>query len=271
MARASAVRHVLGGSPVPRWIEVRSAGHTGPALVFVHYWGGSAATWDGVVGRLPAEQATVRFDQRGWGTSRALPGPCSLAQLADDLTCVVEALDLGPFVLVGHSMGGKVSQLVAARRPAGLAGVMLVAPAPPQPPAVVTPEYREGLSHAYDSPESVGQALDHALTSIPLTESLRAAVVRDSLAVRPEARREWPLRGIATDITDAARAIEVPVTVLAGENDAVEPPHVLREHLLPHIPHARLSTVPGVGHLLPLEAPDALAAELRSVMARLGS
>ncbi|MFE9845372.1 alpha/beta fold hydrolase [Streptomyces goshikiensis] len=48
----------------------------------------------------------------------------------------------------------------------------------------------------------------------------------------------------------------------------VEPPHVLREHLPPHIPHAQLHTVPGVGHLLPLEAPHALAAELRSLSAR---
>lgn len=265
MTENTSTVRVAGGT-----VKVRSKGRTGPALVFVHYWGGSAGTWDGVVERLPAEQITVRFDQRGWGTSQALPGPYALDQLADDLTRVAETLDLGPFVLVGHSMGGKVSQLVAGRRPAGLAGVILVAPAPPEPPATVTPEYREGLSHAYDSPESVVQALDHVLTAVPLPESLRATVVRDSLAVRPEALREWPLRGMATDITDAARSIEVPVTVLVGENDVVEPPHVLRDHLLPHIPHARLSTVPGVGHLLPLEAPDALAAELRSVTARLG-
>jgi pimeloyl-ACP methyl ester carboxylesterase len=75
---------------------------------------------------------------------------------------------------------------------------------------------------------------------------------------------------VTADITDAAQAIEVPVTVLAGEEDAVEPPHVLRDHLLPHIPHAQLSTVPGSGHLLPLEAPDTLAAALRSVTATLG-
>jgi pimeloyl-ACP methyl ester carboxylesterase len=265
MTESTSTVGVAGGT-----IEVRSKGRTGPTLVFAHYWGGSAATWDGVVGRLPAEQATVRFDQRGWGTSQALPGPYHLDQLADDLTRVVEALDLGPFVLVGHSMGGKVSQLVAARRPAGLAGLILIAPAPPEPPTTVTAEYRQGLSHAYDSPETIVQALDHVLTAVPLPESLRAAVVRDSLAVHPEARREWPLRGIATDITVAAQAIEVPVTVLAGEYDAVEPPHVLRDHLLPHIPHAQLSTVPGAGHLLPLEAPDTLAAALRSVTATLG-
>ncbi|MFI1198709.1 alpha/beta fold hydrolase [Streptomyces sp. NPDC020883] len=243
-------------------LDVRTGGRTGPALVFVHYWGGSADTWNGVLGRLPTGQATVRFDQRGWGTSRVLPGPHHLDQLADDLGMVVAACVTGPYVLVGHSMGGKASQLVAARRPTGLAGLVLVAPAPPQPPATVTEELRQRLSHAYDSPETVQHALDHVLTATPLPAAVRATAVRDSLAAGPEARHEWPLRGIARDITRAVRNIDVPVTVLAAENDVVEPPQVLRDHLLPHIPHATLTTVPGVGHLLPVEAPDAVARAL---------
>ncbi|MEU6587740.1 alpha/beta hydrolase [Streptomyces sp. NPDC046881] len=248
---------VAGGA-----LEVRVGGRTGPALVFVHYWGGSADTWNDVIGHLPPEQATVRFDQRGWGTSRALPGPYHLDQLADDLACVVEACLPGPYVLVGHSMGGKVSQLVAARRPAGLDGMVLVAPAPPEPPATVTEEYRQGLSHAYDSPETVRHALDHVLTGTPLAETVRATVVRDSLAAGPAARQEWPLRGIAQDITRAVRGIAVPVTVLAAQNDVVEPPRVLRECLLPHIPHATLVTLPAAGHLVPAEAPGAVASAL---------
>ncbi|MFI0819889.1 alpha/beta fold hydrolase [Streptomyces sp. NPDC021098] len=253
---------VAGGS-----LDVHVGGRTGPTLVFVHYWGGSAGTWGDVIGQLPPGQATVRFDQRGWGTSRALPGPYHLDRLADDLVRVVEGCVSGPFVLVGHSMGGKVSQLVAARRPAGLVGLVLVAPAPPRPPETVTEEYRQGLSHAYDSPETVRHALDHVLTATPLPERARAAAVGDSLAAgTAAARHEWPLRGIAQDITRAARDIEVPVLVLAGERDAVEPPHVLRDHLLPHIPHAALTTVPGAGHLLPVEDPAAVATALEGFL-----
>ncbi|MFH8342591.1 alpha/beta fold hydrolase [Streptomyces sp. AM6-12] len=252
---------VPGGS-----LEVRVGGRTGPTLVFVHYWGGSADTWDAVLRSLSPGQSTVRFDQRGWGASRTLPGPYDLERLADDLACVVAACAPGPYVLVGHSMGGKVSQLLAAREPSGLAGLVLVAPAPPEPPTTVTAEYRQGLSHAYDTPESVRYALDRVLTATPLPEAVLATAVRDSLATGPEARREWPLHGIAQDITRAARAIAVPVTVLAGENDVVEPPHVLREHLLPHIPHATLTTVPTAGHLLPVEAPEAVATALGDIL-----
>ncbi|MGQ4516569.1 alpha/beta fold hydrolase [Streptomyces sp. DW26H14] len=253
-------------------IDVYRQGHRGPALVFAHYWGGSAGTWDAVVAKLPPGRATVRFDQRGWGSSRALPGPYGLDQLASDLLAVVAGLALDRFVLVGHSMGGKVCQLAAARQPRGLAGMVLVAPAPPRPPAAVTPEYRRFLAHSYDSPETVSQALDHALTATRLADSVRDAVVRDSLASGVAAREEWPLRGIATDITDALLTIglpAVPVLVLAGEHDRVEPEGVLRENLLPYLPHARLDTVPRSGHLLPLEAPGAVAQALEDFSAGL--
>ncbi|MGX1761316.1 alpha/beta fold hydrolase [Streptomyces lydicus] len=251
-------------------IEVRRRGGGGPTLVFVHYWGGSAGTWDAVVERLPADRDTVRFDQRGWGSSRALPGPYRLDQLADDLSDIVKGLGLGSFVLVGHSMGGKVSLLAAARRPPGLAGVVLLAPAPPEPPASVTAEYRHALSRAYDSAHSVGQALDHVLTATPLAGAVRSAAVRDSLNSDEAARLEWPMRGIATDVTDAARTIEAPVLVLAGERDQVEPPDVLRRCLLPSVSRARFEVVPASGHLLPLEAPAEVAAALQDFTAGLG-
>ncbi|WP_078897216.1 alpha/beta fold hydrolase [Streptomyces rimosus] len=265
-AAATRAVAVAGGS-----LDVRiGGGSSGPALVFTHYWGGSAGTWDEVVRCLPPERTTVRFDQRGWGASRGLPGPYHLDQLADDLLRIVEACVSGPFVLVGHSMGGKVGQLAAARRPAGLAGLFLVAPAPPLPAPAVTEEYRRGLSHAYDSPEAVGHALDHVLTAVAVSRTVRDTVVRDSLAAAADARTEWPLRGIARDVTGEARRIAAPVAVLAGEHDKVEPPSVLRECLLPYVPHATMTTVPGAGHLLPLEAPEAVAEALGEFLAAVG-
>lgn len=256
---------VTGGA-----IDVRRQGQHEPALIFVHYWGGSAHTWDAVIEKLPADRATARFDQRGWSSSRALPGPYHLGQLAEDLIDVAEGLDLDKYVLVGHSMGGKVSQLAAARHPSGLAGVALLAPAPPQPPATVTTEYQQFLAHSYDSAQTVEQALDQALAATPLEAAVRDAVVRDSMASDGAARQEWPLTGIATDITNAARQIDAPVLVLAGEHDLVEPPHVLQEHLLPYIPHTRFDVIPQSGHLLPLEASGAVAAALQDFTAGLG-
>ena len=49
-----------------------------------------------------------------------------------------------------------------------------------------------------------------------------------------------------------------------GEHDQVEPPRVLVENLLPHIPTATMMTIPDVGHLIPVESPAELAAAIAS-------
>ncbi|WP_116198726.1 alpha/beta fold hydrolase [Amycolatopsis circi] len=248
----------------------------GPVLVFLHYWGGSARTWRPVLDRLPG-QAAVTVDLRGWGRSRELPGPYTLQQYADDTKAVLADAGVTDYLLVGHSMGGKVAQLVASTRPAGLAGLVLVAPGPAKPAETVTPEYREGLSHAYDSDESTAAARDTVLTAASLNGEAKAQILADSRACSDEARLEWPLRGIAEDITRAARAIDVPVLVVAGEHDQVEPIGVLRRNLLPYLARASMTVIPGSGHLLPLEAPDELAQVLRAARlaglpeARIGS
>jgi len=230
------------------------------ALVFLHYWGGSRRTFAPVIAGLTAGATVVSYDQRGWSTARELPGPYGLAELADDVLAVVGELGLGRYVLAGHSMGGKVAQLVAARRPRGLAGLALIAPAPPKP--AVNAEAAEALSHAYDSEATVSDALEHVLTHRPLPADLREQVIADSLAAGDEARLAWPRHGITADITAAAAAIDVPVQVLAGQHDQVEPPAVLEANLLPVIPGARLTVIEGTGHLSPLEAPGPLAGQL---------
>ncbi|WP_406632217.1 alpha/beta fold hydrolase [Amycolatopsis sp. WGS_07] len=231
---------------------------TGPTLAFLHYWGGSARTWDLVADRL-AGRALLTADFRGWSRSRALAGPYTLRQLAADTLAVVADAGVADYVLVGHSMGGKVAQLVAATRPDGLRGIVLVGSAPAKPAAAVTPEYRESLSHAYDSDESVAGARDHILTATELPEPLRSQIETDSRASTDAARTEWPLRGIAEDIREHTRLIDVPALVVAGENDQVEPVDVLADNLMPYLAKADFAVIPNTGHLIPLEAPAELA------------
>ena len=102
-----------------------------PALVFLHYWGGSARTWNTVIQQLSTDFRCVAYDQRGWGGSDAPPQGYSLWDLTLDARQIVQALGLRRFVLVGHSMGGKIAQLLASQQPPGLEGLVLVAPATP--------------------------------------------------------------------------------------------------------------------------------------------
>jgi 3-oxoadipate enol-lactonase len=53
-------------------LVVDENGSQEPALVFLHYWGGSARTWSFVIAQLPASVRSVAVSQRGWGGSMAL-------------------------------------------------------------------------------------------------------------------------------------------------------------------------------------------------------
>ncbi|QGZ42363.1 pimeloyl-ACP methyl ester carboxylesterase [Pseudoduganella flava] len=249
-------------------IHVTLQGTAEPALVFLHYWGGSSRTWDGVAGALAQRYRTVAIDHRGWGESGAPAQGYAIADLADDAQAVIAALAPRRYVLVGHSMGGKTAQLLAARRPAGLAGLVLVAPSPPLP-MTLPPAQRAAMATAYDSPAAVEWVLDNVLTATPLLPALRAQVIADSLRGAPQAKAAWPNGGMLEDITADVGAIDVPVLVVAGERDQVDRVETLQQELLPRIAGARLEVLPGVGHLSPLEAPAAVADAIGRFVAQL--
>jgi len=237
-------------------VEQRGAG--APALVFLHYWGGSSHTWRHVIDALALSHRTIALDQRGWGRSPAATTGYALEDLANDAQAVINELDLESYILVGHSMGGKVSQLLASRRPRGLIGLVLVAPAPPSPMAVPL-DVRQGMVHAYDTRESIIATVKQVLAPGGLAPEDLEAVITDSLAGAPAAKKAWPLEGSQEDISAALSRINVPVLVVSGEDDRVDPPAVLRRELLSRISQAQLVVLPGVGHLSPLEAPAQLA------------
>lgn len=244
-------------------LYVEQQGMGAPTFVFLHYWGGSARTWAHVVDHLTHDFRTVALDQRGWGRSAAPARGYALEDLAADAQGVIAALDLERYILVGHSMGGKVAQLIASRQPKGLVGLALVAPAPPGPlelPLAV----REGMVHAYASRESIVATVQQVLAPDGLAPGDLETVIADSLAGALPARAAWPLEASQEDIRAVMPAIAVPVLIISGQNDRVDPPKVLRREVLARLPGARMIELPGVGHLAPLEAPEDIADLLRA-------
>ncbi|MFT4502976.1 alpha/beta fold hydrolase [Caballeronia sp. 15711] len=243
-------------------IHVEDQGNGALPVVFLHYWGGSSRTWDGVIAALPTGYRTIAPDLRGWGDSDAPPAGYALADFADDAQRMIAAMDLKRFVLVGHSMGGKIAQLLASRRPQGLAGLVLVAPSPPGPLALPA-EVRAAMEGAYLTRESVGMSIDQMLTAKPLSAKHREQVIEDSLRGASQAKLAWPRSTSQEDITLDAAAIDVPVMVIAGELDRIDGPAILEAQLLTRVPHAVMHVLPGTGHLSPLESPVEVAGIIR--------
>jgi short-subunit dehydrogenase/pimeloyl-ACP methyl ester carboxylesterase len=239
-------------------IHVKEQGSGDLPLVFLHYWGGSSRTWDSVIAALPQPFRTIATDLRGWGESDAPVTGYGLGDIADDAQGVIETLNLPRYVLVGHSMGGKVAQLLASRRPKGLVGLVLVAPSPPQPLAM-PPEIRDIMANAYSTRETVIMALEQMMTAKALSPKDLEQVIEDSLRGAPQAKAAWPRSTSLEDITGEVAAINVPTIVIAGALDRVDSVDLLKAELLSRLPQAELHVLPGTGHLSPLESPREIA------------
>jgi pimeloyl-ACP methyl ester carboxylesterase len=147
-----------------------------------------------VIDRLGGWPRTIAFDQRGWGASVATDGRYDLGAMADDAATVAHTIGLDRYVLVGHSIGGKVAQVVAKRRPQALVGLVLVAPAPPTPMPVPDAQ-RAAMLDSYGSRQGMEQALA-VLAGGPLSPELRDQVIEDMLRGAPAAKRAWTERNM---------------------------------------------------------------------------
>jgi 3-oxoadipate enol-lactonase len=241
--------------------NVLDTGAGEPVLLFLHYWGGSARTWSAVTSSLSKEFRCVAYDQRGWGLSDAPTFGYSIGELALDAKQIIHALRINRYLLVGHSMGGKVAQLFASQQPAGLEGLVLVAPAAPTPQNIPEPARKQQL-HAYDNRENAMQALAFLTVRMP-TRDLQEQIISDNLGGSLQAKLAWPTSAAYEDISAQVKDIVVPTLVVAGDQDRQDPSEQHRREVLPRIPGAKLHVIPNCGHLIPIDQPDQLADAIR--------
>lgn len=96
-----------------------------PTVLAVHGITATHRAWGWLADALP-DVRVVAPDLRGRGRSNRLPGPFGMARHADDLAALLDHLGTGPVVVVGHSMGGFASVVLAHRRPDVVTSLVLV-------------------------------------------------------------------------------------------------------------------------------------------------
>lgn len=107
------------------------AGET--ALVYLHYFGGSSNTWSQVIDKLNDDFHCIAIDLQGFGASQSSGKELSVSGNAQSVADVIETLQLKKYVLIGHSMGGKIALSLASRKAFGLEKLILIAPSPATP------------------------------------------------------------------------------------------------------------------------------------------
>jgi pimeloyl-ACP methyl ester carboxylesterase len=241
-------------------LNVEKSGSGEPTLVFLPYWGGTSRTWNKVIAELKDRFTTVAYDPRGWGQSDKSAAGSTLADLADEALSLIQTLGIRNYVLVGHSAGGKISQLIASRHPEGLQGLVLVAPAPPTPQRLPD-EMRETQIHAYETREGVLETI-RLLTARMPDPSIVEQIVEDSMSGSREATLAYPTASILEDISSEVSKIDVPTLVLAGELDRLDSIEQHKREVVARIPNAQFAIVKGSGHLIPIDEPVQLAKEI---------
>lgn len=248
-------------------------------VVLAHGWTVTASSWRPVVERVRRARpdvAVVTYDHRDHGASTSgTARTASIAVLADDLAAVVEATaPVGPVVLGGHSMGGMAVLGLAGRHPDlvrdRLAGVLLVNTAAEgltrRRPLAVLMRALAAAPPRLRVPRVPGPAARRIGYGSRAPRDLVAQVRAGVRA--PTARSVGAWYAAVMDL-DESRSLDalagVPVAVLAGETDRLTPSARSR-HIADRLPGATLDVVPGTGHMLLFEHPDAVTARLLGLL-----
>ncbi len=230
----------------------------GPPLLFLHHFGGSGRSWRGVIDRLSEGHRCIAPDLPGFGSAAERPGPFRVAATADYVVSLIERLGLSDYRLIGHSMGGKIALAVAACKPKGLCGLVLLAPSPPTPEPISEPD-RAHLLANWGNRDAMAAVVDKIVVR-PLSLSDREQQVDDMLTTSEAVWRDWLNYGSREDISLLLDMIALPITIVSGEGDQTISAAVLCRELVERMPGATIEIIPGAGHLLPVEARDEVAA-----------
>ena len=256
----------------------------GPPLLLIHGLGAQLRSFaQGMVDELARDFRVIRVDRPGSGYSPPLPSRSQhLADQAEAIAALIDALKLGNPWLVGHSLGGALSLHVAERYSDKVAGLALIAPATQAVTQV--PEVFRGLMVPLAMAGLVSRTI-----AVPLGLATRDKVLEQ--VFRPEpvpadyltagggalALRPGNIAAACADLqlarTDAeamvARygALQAPVAILYGRGDNLLDPEVHGQRTVEAIPGARLTLVDG-GHMLPFTQPLETARWVRDAVRR---
>ncbi|MGH9331314.1 MAG: alpha/beta fold hydrolase, partial [Vicinamibacterales bacterium] len=114
-------------------LHLNGTGAGRPTVVLDAALGGSSVSWALVQPEVARFTRVCSYDRAGFGWSDAGPMPRTVGRIVGELRTLLDrAGEPSPYVLVGHSFGGLVLRVFAARYPADVAGLVLVDPAHPE-------------------------------------------------------------------------------------------------------------------------------------------
>ena len=237
----------------------------GPPLVLVMGIGYDSSLW--TLAQVPALSTRFRVvlvDNRDAGRSSKASHPYRIADMADDLAGLLDALGIAQSHLLGLSMGGMIALEFALRHADRLDRLVLTGTGAAPARAAVDPIRIWSWVKANDATGEVfgGQQFVSLFSTSFLRNHQSVRDTADLLASTPYPMTPHAYHRQADaygqfDALDRLGAITAPTLVVAGEQDLLTPPWIARE-VAAAIPGARFELIQGDGssHVLPIERAD---------------
>jgi 3-oxoadipate enol-lactonase len=257
-------------------IHYRETGEGFP-IVFVHGYTGNSRNWALTVPALRESFRTISVDLRGHGLSGrpASEEEYAIEVMASDVCELLKALSVTECVLVGHSMGGMVSQLLVLEHPEVVRALVLVDTAAEVPKGLLYEERRKQRARLVEIAEKEGM-------EAVFEEQLRITPVHPALAANPRYIDIWREQFLMTSreayiacanamssrrsLLGELGALAVPALVICGEQDEpfLEPSRQMHEAM----PGSELVIIPGAGHGPQMETPGEFNRVLTEFLSR---
>jgi len=231
-----------------------------PPLVLIHGAGGSHLYWPPEIRRLPG-YCVYAVDLPGHGRSEFCDGQQTIGDYARYLVQWLESIHLRRAVFIGHSMGSAIALALAIHHPEYVVGLGLIS----------------GGARLRVHPDLLNYAADMTtyLKATDLLVSYSFSVNASPRLVELASKRMLETRqGVFLgdlqacdhfDIMDRLEMVQQPTLVVCGSDDQMTPIRYA-QFLSNSIPKARLSVIPGAGHMVMLEQPRLVAESLLSFL-----
>ena len=234
-------------------------------IFFLHALGSSGRAFDDTAALLSAFDV-VTIDLAGFGDASPSLGT-TVDEMADYVVRIIARSGATRWIIVGHSMGGKIASVVASRvlegEPGlfGLQGVVLLAGSPPSPEPMeeTRREMMLGWMQAGSLHDADAEKFIAANTGAPLTPLRHALAMSDLRRTTREGWIAWLERGSREDWSAQVGSLDLPALIIVGSKDSDLGENGQRETNARVYARARIIVLEGAGHLLPLERPEELA------------
>ena len=242
----------------------------GDPVLLVTGWGADSMAWLMNTPPLAERYKVVTVDNRGMGLSDRPHTPYTVEMMADDTIGLLRHLDLGPVHLVGHSLGGMISQHVALRAPELLRSLTLMATSANVPMgADRIVDLWANILEKIGIEAHADNVIRWTLSSLyieqnyEMVQMLRQMMLDHwaQVPVDPVCFRRQGEAIQAHQVLDRLGAIRTPTLVLAADQDILTPPRN-SEEIAKAIPGSQLVVLADCAHGLNMEVPGAFAETL---------